>query len=345
MSRAFEGVVEGIQRLDLARLPIGREGRFMIELTRDGMGMPVRAPMVTLRGKKDGPTLGIVAALHGNEVNGVRTIHEFLDRVDPMTLRGTIVALVVANVPGFLLRQREYPDGTDLNHIMPGREPGSAPQVYASRLVDRVISKFDYLIDLHTASFGRVNALYIRADMSHPTCARMTYTLRPQIILHNPASEGTLRDEVMDRGIPGVTVEIGDPHRFQPDMIKRTVTGLRAVLAELGMAPARQLVPGPEPVMCSSSEWMYTIAGGLLDVSPKVNTHVDAGETIATLYDVFGDVIERYEVPHDGVVIGKAVDPVAMTGARILHLGVVAEPDDEIVGREATNSLKKAVIR
>jgi hypothetical protein len=341
MARVFDGAVEGIERLELGALPVGREGRFMVELTRDGMGMPVRAPMVTLRGKKAGPTLGIVAALHGNEVNGVRTIHDLFDRVDPATLRGTIVALVVANVPGFLLRQREYLDGTDLNHIMPGREGGSAPQVYAHRLVDRVVSKFDYLIDLHTASFGRVNALYIRADMSHAACARMTYTLRPQIILHNPASEGTLRDEAMDRGIPGVTVEIGDPHRFQPEMIKRTVTGLRAVLAELGMAPARQLAPGPEPVMCSSSAWMYTKAGGLLDVSPRVTARVEAGERLATLRDVFGDVVERYEAPHDGVVIGKAVEPVAPTGARILHLGVVAAPDDKIVGREATSSLRK----
>ena len=93
--------------------------------------------------------------------------------------------------------------------------------------------------------------------------------------------------------------------------------------------------------MCSSSAWMYTKAGGLLDVSPRVNTPVDAGERIATLRDVFGDVIERYEAPYDGVVIGKAVDPVAVTGARILHLGRVAAPDDKIVGREATSSLKR----
>ena len=60
MARNFDGVIEGVERLDLAAVPVGREGRFMVELTRDGMGMPVRAPMVTLRGKKEGPTLGIV---------------------------------------------------------------------------------------------------------------------------------------------------------------------------------------------------------------------------------------------------------------------------------------------
>ncbi len=341
MARTFSGEIKNIERLELSELPVGVEGRFMVELTRDGMGMPVRAPMVTLRGKKDGPTLGIVAALHGNEVNGIRTIHELFDRIDPATLRGTVVALVVANVPGFLLRQRVYLDGTDLNHIMPGKEGGSSAQVYAHRLVDRVISKFDYLVDLHTASFGRVNTLYIRSDMSHATCAKMTYMLRPQIILHNPAYEGTLRDEAMDRGIPAVTVEIGDPHRFQPEMIKRTVTGLRAVLAELEMTPRRQLAAGPEPIMCASSSWMYTKAGGLLDVSARMMQQVERGDQVATLRDVFGDVVERYNAPTDGVIIGKAVDPVAPTGARILHLGVMVEPGEDIVGRDVASSLKK----
>jgi hypothetical protein len=122
----------------------------------------------------------------------------FRPEVDAAALRRTLVGVAVVNVPGYLLQQRRFVDGTDLNHIMPGESAGNAPQVYAHRLLERVVRRFDYLIDLHTASFGRINSLYVRADMTHAVAARMAYLQRPQIIVHNPASDRTL-----------FTVEIG----------------------------------------------------------------------------------------------------------------------------------------
>ena len=57
--------------------------------------------------------------------------------------------------------------------------------------------------------------------------------------------------------------------------------------------------------------------------------HVEEGEVVATLANVFGDVIRQYRAPHAGIVIGRSVNPVAQTGARILHLGRIAGPDLE----------------
>jgi predicted deacylase len=53
---------------------------------------------------------------------------------------------------------------------------------------------------------------------------------------------------------------------------------------------------------------------------------VRIGEIIALQRNIFGDVICEYRAPEDGVVIGKSVNPVGQTGARILHLGTLAEP-------------------
>ena len=44
--------------------------------------------------------------------------------------------------------------------------------------------------------------------------------------------------------------------------------------------------------------------------------------------DIYGDPICDYAAAEDGVVIGHAVNPIAQTGARILHLGVIAAPGD-----------------
>ena len=69
---------------------------------------------------------------------------------------------------------------------------------------------------------------------------------------------------------------------------------------------------------------MYSDRGGLLEVLPRPTDRVSQGERVAMLRNAFGDVIREYHAPEDGIVIGKSVNPVGQTGARILHLGVVA---------------------
>ena len=82
--------------------------------------------------------------------------------------------------------------------------------------------------------------------------------------------------------------------------------------------------PG-DPVVCSRSHWMFTRTGGVLYVMHPVNTWVRKGEVIAEIRNIFGKLVDRYVAPNDGVVVGKSDNPVAQTGDRILHLGIVGE--------------------
>lgn len=316
--------------LDLERIPPRQTTRVLVELTSDALGRAVQVPVLVARGKRPGPVVGITAAVHGNELNGIPVIHHLFSALEGKPLRGTVVGVVVSNVPGLHALQREFVDGTDLNDIFPGKPNGNVSQIYAHRLLHQIVRRFDYLLDLHTASFGRINSLYVRADMSHPKTARMAMLQRPQIILHNRASDGTLRGEAMELGIPAITIEIADPHRFQPKYIRPTLMGVLSVLAELGMVRRRPPRPGPPPILCERSSWLYTDRGGLLDVAPQLADRVEEGELIARVRDAFGDLRTEYHAPEAGVVIGKSTNPVGQTGARILHLGVEAAPDDPL---------------
>lgn len=312
-------------------LPTGRVTRLMVRLSSNALGVPLRVPMMVARGKKAGPVFGLTAAVHGNEVNGIPVLHRLLDRVDTSSLRGTIAAVAVVNLPGFLNNQRTFSDGTDLNHIMPGFPTGNDGQLYASRLIDRIVRHFNMLVDLHTASFGRINSLYVRANMLRSHTARMATLQRPQIILHNPPSDTTLRGAAEEMGIPAVTVEVGDPQRFQPEYIRRTLAGIRAVLGDNRMIPRRKVAFADPAVVCARSKWMYTDHGGLLEVLPKLAQRISEGEVVARLTNVFGDVIREYRATSDGIVIGKSTNPVGPAGARILHLGELAQPEDQLL--------------
>ena len=59
-------------------------------------------PVEVIRGKEDGPTLFVSAAIHGDEINGVETIKRLLARKKTLSkIRGTLIAVPIVNVFGF----------------------------------------------------------------------------------------------------------------------------------------------------------------------------------------------------------------------------------------------------
>lgn len=311
-----------ISELKVADAPKGAITRYWLHLVTDGIGMPIYIPIIVARGNQEGKTLGITAAVHGNELNGIPVIQRLFKELDVTTIRGTVVGVPVVNYPSLLRKKRRFIDGQDLNHIMPGKPDGNVSQVYAWRIVNRIIKEFDYLVDLHTASNGRVNSYYIRADMDDPTVERMALLQNAQIIVHNPPNDGTLRGTADDMGIPAITVEVGNPNTFQRGLIRDGLTGIHNLLGDLGMTNEEVEEIDASTVLCQSSHWIYTDTGGIMTVFPKVTEMVKKGEVVASIRNIFGDLIKEYTAPSDGVVIGKSVNPINQTGGRILHLGI-----------------------
>jgi len=311
-----------VDELDLDSLERGRVHRLAVALVDDGASRSVRVPVLIARGLHPGQTVGLTAALHGNELNGISAIHSLFRRIDPNELQGTVVAVTVANMPAFTRFQRVYTDGVDLNRIFPGHASGSESQIYAHRFMDRIVRHLDVLLDLHTASFGRLNSFYIRADLTNPLTATMARLMGAEIILHNPSTDGTLRGAAEALGIAAITVEIGDPHVFDADMVRASRIGLRDVLEHLRMVRPDEEQASRQAVECVRSRWLYTDTGGMLTVYPELASFVGQGQVIARLVDPWEQVLRTYTAPEAGIVIGKSNNPVARTGSRILHLGI-----------------------
>jgi hypothetical protein len=312
-----------IRELNLQEAPSGRITRYWVHLVTNGMGMPTYVPIIVAKGEEDGPALGITAAVHGNELNGVSVIQRLFRELDVRNLKGTVVGIPVVNIPSLLANQREFIDGTDINDIMPGKAKGNMSEVYAYRFVNRVVKEFDYLVDLHTASFGRINSYYIRADMDNPVTRQMALLQNAEIVVNNAGTDGTLRGAAGMMGIHAITLELGNPHTFQKNYILWGLAGIHNLMVHFSMTDSEIEQPTKPPVICRKSYWIYTDTGGILTVQPDVTDFVRANERIATLRNIFGDMIKDYLAPEDGIVIGKSVAPVNQTGGRIVHLGIL----------------------
>ncbi|MBP9873448.1 MAG: succinylglutamate desuccinylase/aspartoacylase family protein [Haliscomenobacter sp.] len=318
-----------LDSLDLSQVPAGKISRFWIPVMRNALSQPVCVPVLVAKGAAPGPVLGLTAAIHGNELNGIPIIQTVFGRIDPSRLKGTLIAIPGMNVPSIDLSQRLFPDEEDLNRVFPGKPDGTSSEQYSYVAFQKIISQTDYLIDLHTASFGRVNAMYVRADLRKDTLARLARLCDADILLDgksastaNAAAGRTLREEADLHGIHTITIELGDPQVYQPEMIRRGSVSIMNILSHLGMSDWPAETP-PPAALCTRSYWIYTDEGGLLEVPVETAQRLRKGDLIGILRNPFGDVIKRYYAPEDGIVIGKSSNPANRSGGRILHLGIL----------------------
>lgn len=93
---------------------------------------------------------------------------------------------------------------------------------------------------------------HVRADMADDGALRLARAFETNLILDGPGSDGTLRREATDAGIPTVTLEMGEAHRFERELIDHALEGVRSVFAKYG-------VHRPETVRCPG--WRTVIDG------------------------------------------------------------------------------------
>lgn len=318
-----------VQEIPLAGQLPGTVGKYWLQVGSDMLGRPVVVPVLLAKGSLPGPALGITAAIHGNELNGIPLIQELFASLDPAELHGSVVAIPGMNPLGMLNDARLFLDEEDLNRVFPGKPDGNQSQQMAYALGSKLLPGLGYHLDLHTASFGRINSLYARADLEGEPLARMARSLGADIILHSKGeasagarSDGTLRAMAASLGVYSLTLEMGNPQVYDREMIARGLQGTKNLMTTLGLlegAPEKL----NEALECERSYWLYTDAGGLLEVLPGLGQMLHKGDPIGVLKDPFGDVLARYVAPEDGIVIGLSTNPAAISGSRILHLGIV----------------------
>ena len=87
-----------IKKLEIEEWPENQISRFWVHVITNGLGEAIRVPVFLARGAKPGPVMGITAAIHGNELNGISVIQRIFSKIDTNKLSGSIVVPFITMV-------------------------------------------------------------------------------------------------------------------------------------------------------------------------------------------------------------------------------------------------------
>jgi len=310
-------------------VPPGKQGRVEIPVTTLATGTVVSIPVVVINGKNPGPTLLLSGALHGDELNGVEIIRQVMATATARRLAGTLVAVPVVNVFGYLMRSRYLPDRRDLNRSFPGSPKGSLAARLAYLFMNQVVAKCNVGIDFHTGSNDRTNMPQVRANLHDETTAEIAKAFGAPVVVQSRVRAQSLRATAAQRGMPMLVYEGGEALRFDREAIRVGTEGTLRVMRHLQMING-EAGPTPESIVSHASTWVRTPRGGIFHSDVEIGDSVNPGDSIGRVMDIYGAVRRRLKSPFGGLIIGKANYPQVSRGDAIVH---IALDDRSFTGR------------
>ena len=302
-------------------IPAGEQRTIQIPIPNLYINTALSLPDKIIHGKSPGPVLFVSAAIHGDEINGVEIIRRLLNLKLLNRIKGTLIAIPVVNIFGFINQSRYLPDRRDLNRSFPGSVKGSLAGRMAYLFLNEIVSKCTHGIDLHTGAIHRDNLPQIRAYLDDEITETMAHAFTSPVILNTNIVDGTLRSAVEKMGISVIVYEAGEALRFDEVAIRAGVKGIISVMRELGMLPKlKKKNKIMQPLVATSSVWIRAPQSGILRSITPLGAKVNKNDVLGIISDPFGEEEEEIKSVDNGIIIGKSNIPLVNEGEALFHL-------------------------
>ena len=299
-----------------------------------------RLPLLSATTNRPGPTIWLTAAIHGNEVTGTAVIQSLFKRLEQYPLeKGTLHAFPILNTSGFeTISRHDTFDEEDLNRHFGGTDQGSTTERLASLILSHILAtKPDYLIDLHTDSMNSIAYAIVDRPATLKTTTPvlkaidLAQTLDLAWAIDTDATAGyplehCLTGQLVSRGIPAITLELGGPMVVMDEFRK---TGLEAIWRFLATL---KLVPGSTSALPTQSphqvyvfkEKIRTQSTGIIEYRVKPGDKITQGKLLGKIRNVFGETIEVIRSPSTGVLFSHEDQSVTFPGQALFPPAVAS---------------------
>ena len=312
-----------------ARAVPGQKVRGVLKVAEAADGTPIVLPLTIVSGRRPGPVAWVQAATHGDEYGGARALQEVVRGLDPSTMSGTLVAVMIANPPAFQGLFRVNPNWDDLmdsGDAFPGKDRFATERI-AATIHDAVKKSADLFVDMHTGGDRFRQHPFVLYSVSAGSGSERlddlarrfgVPTLWRDSVKIFPASASMVFSA---EGIPGFLLEVGGGQPLDPADLRLQADAVRSFLRAAGIvsgAPTRL----KSYTIVSGYRIVTNARGGFFDAAVRTGDRVKEGSVLGTITDVHGDVVETLRAPAGSdIVLGASTYPATPTGGWLFELG------------------------
>ena len=264
--------------------------------------MPVEIPeIISVTSQHDGPTVAILAGIHGDEYEGVIAALSLARELPGELLSGTVKIVSPAHPAAWHSCSRISPiDDANLARVFPGYQNGSATEQVAHVITEQVIKHADVLIDLHSAgtNFDMPFLCGFNAGANGwcQESERLANVFNADFTWHHNGAPNYGRSLTVayEQEIPAIYVEGHGGRSIRKTDLDGYTAGVRRVLQDLKMIPTAPRVARDTIRVAgdgNTDAGLVASESGYLVTRVKVGDLVSNGDVIAEIIDISGVVL------------------------------------------------------
>ena len=290
---------------------------------------PAQLPVMSVKARCSGPAIWLTACAHGDEVGGVVVIQEVFHQIRKSLIKGSVEAVLLMNPTGFAAGSRYIGySGEDLNRCFPGNPNGSLGERIADQIFRRITDTAPGLVmDLHNDWKRSVPYVVLEPQTcdfpasTHGASKKIGEAAGFYLIEDTDDQKGCLSSNLLIKGIPALTLELGESFVVNERFVQYGVQSILNVLTYLQMIPCfPRLAPFPlhdqygRGKVLKYSDRPRCSQAGILRFFVKPGDLVEKGQPVARVFDFFGRLRETLTANGPAIILGTSDSSVAYPG-------------------------------
>lgn len=302
----------------------GEEKLLKINIDRLPTGTLIDIPVYVFNAKKPGLTILVQAGLHGDEINGIETVRRMMAEKRFKVNKGSVIAVPILNIFGFIHYSRDVPDGKDVNRSFPGTKTGSMASRMAYHYVSEIMHQIDYGIDLHTGGGQRHNFPQVRFTAEDEMSKKLAEVFNAPISFPSKLIKGSFRNAAFQLKKPTIVFEAGESMRFDDYSILQGMQGVLNVLKHFGMISKTEtdFVERNKTVHLTSRRWLRAPTAGMFIPKITNGSEIKKGQILGIITDTFAKRTKEIKAPFDGYIFCVNHQAVINQGEALFHVGM-----------------------
>lgn len=291
-------------------------------------------PVGIVYGSEPGPILCLTGSVHGGLMYaGVEAIVRTWEKIDPQKLKGVLLTVSVVDVPSFDSRTPDKSpiDALIVSNCFPGNPDGTVSEVIAHILLNEVIAKSDFHVDLRSGNIDEMLTdftVYCKTGNAELDAkkARLAGAYGTDVILLTTEAEltdqGNLIKEAAKRGVTSIIASVGiGMARADERDISEHMAGIENVMKYLKMLEG---APNPRTVKpkleIQPAYMVHAKHAGLFYPKVELGAVVPSGELVGEIKNAARETLEEVFASVDGIVHAVSARRSVIEGEKLVTI-------------------------